>query len=78
MAVPVIFKSFGVAQGFNPDQVFIIRPTGGIDVNAALGRLSPFPGEVEVAIPEWIAPQDIRGVTLPNQGYSIINWNYKP
>lgn len=70
-------RMFDVAEGFNSEQIFVIRPIGGIDINATLGPLSPFPGENEIAIPEWIAPQDIRGVTLPEQGYSTINWSYE-
>jgi RHS repeat-associated protein len=71
-------KSHGVAQWYNPNQVYVVRPTGGIDVNSTLGRMSPYPNDVEVAIPNWIAPQNIRAVTLPNKGMSVLNPNYKP
>ena len=58
-------RMFDVAEGLNSEQIFVVRPTGGTDINATLGPLSPFAGENEIAISEWIAPQDIRGVTLP-------------
>ncbi len=70
-------KSFDVASGFG-DNVYVVRPVNGIDVNSALGPLSPFPEEQEIAIPGGIAPSDIRGVTSPDWGVSILNPNYQP
>jgi hypothetical protein len=69
-------KSFSVASDFSSN-VYVIRPKGGIDINAVLGPKSPFPDELEVAIPFRIAPRDIRAVTLPEKGVSILNPNWK-
>jgi len=80
-APPSIFvstsKSSGVAGGF-ADNIFVVRPRNGIDVNSVLGRRSPFPDELEIAIPRGVNPSDIRGVTLPREGVSILNPNFKP
>lgn len=69
-------RSFDVASDF-ADNVFIVKPQNGIDVNSVLGPRSPFPSELEIAIPFRIAPNDIRGVTLPNEGISILNPNFE-
>lgn len=66
-----------VAEGFGQN-VYVIRPVNGIDVNQALGASSPFPGELEIAIPRGIAPGDIRAVTIPSRGVSILNPNWQP
>ena len=71
-------KSFEAAEVFNSNRVYVVRPVNGIDVNATLGELSPFPSEEEIAIPGGVAPSDIRGITLPRLGYSIFNPNYIP
>jgi hypothetical protein len=71
-------KSYDVAVGFNSTNVYVVRPTGGIDVNAALGELSPFQNELEIAVPWQIHPGDIRAVTLPQEGVSILNPNWRP
>jgi len=80
-APPSIFvstsKSPSVAGGF-ADNVFVIRPRNGVDVNSVLGRRSPFRDELEIAIPRGVNPSDIRGVTLPREGVSILNPNFKP
>jgi hypothetical protein len=70
-------RSADVAAGFS-DNVFVLRPRNGIDVNRALGPRSPFPDELEIAIPWRVDPSDIRGVTLPNEGFSILNPNFTP
>jgi RHS repeat-associated protein len=70
-------KSFKQAQSFN-DQVFVIKPKGGRDLNTELGTKSPHPHEQEVAIPIRISPEDIRGVIHPHGQYSTLNPNYKP
>jgi hypothetical protein len=66
-----------VAADFGSN-VYVIRPTGGINVNQALGPLSPYPGELEIAIPGGVSPTNIRGVTMPSQGVSILNPNWVP
>lgn len=70
-------KSLTVASDF-ADNVYVVRPTNGIDVNEALGPLSPYPLEQEIAIFGKVAPSDVRAVTLPKQGASVLNPNYKP
>jgi hypothetical protein len=70
-------KSEAVAAEF-ADKIYIVRPKGGIDVNAVLGLRSPFPNELEVAVPWRIAPWDIRAVTLHQRGVSILNPSWKP
>jgi len=69
-------KSFDAANDF-ADNVFVVRPKNGIDVNEVLGSKSPFPHELEIAIPDGVKPSDIRAVTLPEQGVSILNPSYK-
>ncbi|MDW6092418.1 hemagglutinin repeat-containing protein [Vibrio rhizosphaerae] len=70
-------KSADVAADFDPDYIYVVRPVNGIDVNKTLGADSPFPTELEIAIPNGVAPKDIRAVTLPDQQVSILNPNYK-
>jgi RHS repeat-associated protein len=60
------------------DQIYVIRSVNGIDVNETLGQFSPFSREQEIAIRGPVSPSDVRAVTLPNQGVSILNPNYKP
>jgi hypothetical protein len=60
------------------DSVFVVRPHGGIDVNATLGARSPFPNELEIAVPHSISPADVRAVTFPQQGFSTLNPNWRP
>ncbi|HEY5723948.1 MAG TPA: LysM peptidoglycan-binding domain-containing protein [Allosphingosinicella sp.] len=60
------------------DHVYVIRPPNGIDVNRALGLKSPYPADHEIAVLGKIQPQDIRAVTLPSQGISILNPGYRP
>lgn len=68
-------KSADVAADF-ADNVYVVRNKNGIDVNATLGPRSPFPDELEVAIPGGVQASDVRAVMLPDR--SILNPNYKP
>jgi hypothetical protein len=68
-------KLESVAQGFG-DNVYVVRPRNGIDVNQTLGRSSPHAGEMEVAIPGPVSPSDIRAVTQGN--VSTLNPNFQP
>ncbi|WP_434362361.1 enterotoxin A family protein [Parasalinivibrio latis] len=68
-------KSADVASSFN-ENVYVVRPQNGVDVNATLGSQSPFPDELEIAIPGGVEPSDIRAVTQGN--VSILNPEYKP
>ncbi|MAJ07410.1 MAG: hypothetical protein CMK04_00990, partial [Ponticaulis sp.] len=70
-------KSANVAAGF-ADNVYVVRSTNGIDVNRVLGPASPFSHELEIAIPGRVLNSDVRAVTLPDRGVSILNPNYKP
>lgn len=81
-------QSFDVAADFasgfgtRAGNVYVVRPTNGIDVNRALGSRSPYPTEFEVAIPVRILPSDIRAVTPLNPdgsltGISILNPAFK-
>ncbi len=70
-------KSFDEASVFDPENIYVVRPVNGIDVNAVLGSKSPFPHELEIAIPKGVKPSDIRAVTLPDEGVSILNPDYK-
>jgi hypothetical protein len=68
-----------IAQfNFNSKQIFVIRPRNGIDVNKALGKSSPHPHELEVAIPWRVNANDIRAVTFPQKGISVLNHNWTP
>jgi hypothetical protein len=70
-------RSFDVASGF-ADSVYVLRPVNGIDVNRTLGSASPFPLEQEIAIFGKVPPSNIRAVTKPAQGISILNPGYEP
>jgi Pertussis toxin, subunit 1 len=70
--------SFDQAANFSSNVYVIRAPSNGINVNSALGPLSPFPWENEVAVPFSISPSAVRGVTITNQGFSLINPNYGP
>lgn len=70
-------RSASVAGDF-AENIYTVRPRGGIDVNATLGSRSPFPNELEIAVPHTISPFDIRGVTFPQQGFSTLNPSWKP
>ncbi len=69
---------FDVASDYGRNVYVISRPANGIDVNATLGNASPNPGDSEIAIPGPIDPSQIRAVTIPSQGVSILNPNYLP
>ncbi|MCE0461012.1 scabin-related ADP-ribosyltransferase [Pseudomonas uvaldensis] len=69
-------RSFDVANDFDSN-VYVVRQRDGIDVNAVLGSKSPFPEELEIAMPGGVRPSDIRALTLPDQGVSILNPNFR-
>ena len=69
-------QSFDVAKDFNSNNIYVVRPVDGIDVNKVLGDKSPFPHELEIAIPGQIKNTDIRAVTLPEKKVSILNPNF--
>jgi len=76
-------KSFDVASGFGGRNVYAVRPRNGLDVNAILGPRSPFPHEMEVAVPWRIPASDIPGFTplsLEREvlGLSVLNPRYIP
>lgn len=70
-------RSADVASGF-AENMYVVRPRNGIDVNEVLGANSPFRHELEIAVPFRIEPSDIRAVTLKSQGMSILNPNWRP
>lgn len=69
-------KSSSVAGDF-ADNIYVVKPRNGIDVNSTLGPKSPFPNELEIAIPGDVRPSDIRSVTIPKEGMSHLNPNFK-
>ncbi|MEQ1708294.1 MAG: enterotoxin A family protein [Terricaulis sp.] len=48
--------------------VYQIAPKGGVNVNSALGVASPFPEQLEVAIPWGVHPTSVRGAYSLSQG----------
>ncbi|MEA5115911.1 MAG: RHS repeat-associated core domain-containing protein [Geobacteraceae bacterium] len=63
--------------------VYTVRPgSNAVDVNASLGRMSPFPHETEIAVPGGISPSDIMGArqigSVGLTGPFIKNPNYIP
>jgi hypothetical protein len=69
--------SADAAYAYGP-YVYVIRtPSNAIDVNAALGHKSPYPAQLEFAIPGSIAGDEIRGVTFPEARVSSLNPNYR-
>ena len=70
-------KSADIAAGFS-DNVYVVRSTNGVDVNRVLGPASPFPDELEVAIPGRVLHGNVRGVTISGQRVSILNPYYRP
>lgn len=46
----------------------------GVDVNEVLGVKSPYPDELEIAIPDKVSPTDVRAVIKSDR--SILNPNY--
>ncbi|CAD6548971.1 scabin-related ADP-ribosyltransferase [Paraburkholderia metrosideri] len=60
---PNIAREFASYQG--DGYVYTIRgQSAGVDVNAVLGNRSPFPHEMEVAVPGGVRPTDIMGGRL--------------
>ncbi len=67
---PTVAREFADMQGGG--YVYTIRgQSQGVDVNAALGARSPFPHELEIAVPGGIKPTDIMGArqVAPNGGF---------
>ncbi len=62
---------FGTRDGF----VYAIKPKNGIDVNATLGSKSPYPTELEIAVPGGISPKDILGATPVYKDGSMANFS---
>ena len=62
--------------------VYTVHPTNGVDVNASLGKTSPFPNEREIAVPGGIPTKNIEGAQKINPdgslGPMIPNPNYVP
>ena len=77
-------KSADVATQFagKGNYVYIVHPQNGIDVNKVLGGSSPFPDEVEIAVPGGIGTQNIVGARQVNSkgmlGALIPNPYYQP
>ena len=65
-------KSPAVAEKFCSKHVYILDVTDGIDVNKNLGGASPYPDELEVVVENGIPVSKIKGVTLPEEGYSVV------
>jgi hypothetical protein len=63
--------NFGSRDGF----VYAVNPRNGIDVNDALGAKSPFPGELEVAVPGGVKSSDIRGATAIKADGTLANYS---
>ncbi|WP_442955576.1 scabin-related ADP-ribosyltransferase [Paraburkholderia sp. MPAMCS5] len=57
---PTVAREFAEMQGGGYVYTIKGRPRG-VNVNAALGSNSPFPHELEVAVPGGIHPPDIMG-----------------
>ncbi len=58
--------------------VYAMKTKNGIDVNAVLGKDSPFPKELEIAVPGGVSPKNILGATPVDASgnfanYSILN-----
>jgi RHS repeat-associated protein len=70
--------SSNVASNFGPNVYAIRTPSNAVDVNATLGSASPYPDELEMAVPGSISGNQIRGVTMSGMNYSILNPGYGP
>lgn len=79
---PTVARDFAVNQGNG--YVYTIRGQAqGLDVNAILGPKTPFPNELEIAVPGGVNPLDILGARQvgPNGkffGPFVKNPAYKP
>ena len=75
-------SDIGVAQNFAARDelkgfVYAIRQqSNGIDVNKTLGKNTPFPDEVEIAISGGISNKDILGVTPVNSDGSFVGFSF--
>nr|WP_242281390.1 enterotoxin A family protein [Pantoea deleyi] len=57
--------------------VYAIRPQkNAIDVNKTLGKNTPFPDELEMAVPGTISNKDILGVTPVNEDGSFVGFSF--
>ncbi len=77
-----IATEFGTSGFTSEGYRYTVNPEGGINVNEALGTLSPHTREMEVAVPGGIKSSNIRGATPLNadgtdMGYSILNENWR-
>ncbi|QPI44087.1 MULTISPECIES: scabin-related ADP-ribosyltransferase [Pectobacterium] len=75
---PEVAAEFGSQLYTESGYVYAIRSNNGIDVNSVLGKATPFPRELEVAIPRGVKPENVLGVTPVNAdgtfgNYSILN-----
>jgi RHS repeat-associated protein len=73
--------SYGYASMATDIVAVIPTPANAIDVNAALaaqGIPSKFSLEFEMAVPGSIPGSQVRAVTMPNQGVSLLNPGFKP
>ncbi|MCG8711061.1 hypothetical protein JHU04_004417 [Brenneria sp. 4F2] len=52
------------------------KPINGINVNETLGKKTPFPDELEIAVPGGILPKDILGVTPINADGSFVGFSF--
>jgi len=75
---------FTTALNKQKGNLYTVRPgSDAIDVNAVLGRKSPYPYEQEIAVTYKVPAEDVRGVTPVNadgtyKGISVLNPNFKP
>jgi RHS repeat-associated protein len=63
-------SDFDVALGFagRNGYVYSVIPNGGIDVNATLGAASPYPEQMEIAIPGGVTPNNVIGAYTLSRG----------
>lgn len=76
-----VATDFATGFGSRDGYVYAVNPRNGIDVNDALGPRSPFPDELEVAVPGGVKPSDVRGATPVSAdgtpgSYSVLNPNF--
>ncbi|WP_176692964.1 scabin-related ADP-ribosyltransferase [Photorhabdus luminescens] len=55
--------------------VYAMKTKNGIDVNAVLGKNSPFPKELEIAIPGGVSPKNILGATPVDASGNFVNYS---
>jgi hypothetical protein len=84
--MPEAGMSFAQSSAANSGEgyLYTVAPQpDGIDVNEALGPISPFPDESEIAVPGGVSPQDVLGAQqiapdgsnigqfIPNPGFKV-------